>query len=159
MTPNYCIFLFLHYLFLEKTERGIIMSKGEDKVLGILKKNKVTFDREVSFPRLIGKKGAPLRFDFAVYKNGRIIALIEFDGEQHFKYASHFCKNKSDFMYRRGCDRKKNEWALNNRVPLYRIPFWEIDNVNKLSDLFRQDFLVTSIYHNDRLIKEKFGGS
>ena len=135
------------------------MSKGEDIIAKILKINRVSFNMEVSFPYLNGKKGAPLRFDFGVYRNGNLVALIEFDGEQHFQYNSHFCKNKSDFMYRRGCDRKKNEWALNKKIPLYRIPYWEIENLKKLSDLFRQDFLVTSIYHNDRIIRERVGGN
>ena len=67
------------------------MSKGEDKVLGILKKNKIAFDREVSFPRLTGKKGAPLRFDFAVLNdNDELEFLIEYQGIQHYEAKSKF---------------------------------------------------------------------
>lgn len=134
------------------------MSKGEDKIIKLLNSARVRYDREIIVPRLTGKKGVPLRFDFGIYKNKQLIILIEFDGEQHFHYTSHFNKNKSDFIYRCGCDRKKNEWALKNNVPLYRIPFWEIENVNSLTDLLNNKFKVFSIYHNDRLIREKFGG-
>lgn len=134
------------------------MSKGEDKIIKLLNSARVRYDREITVPRLTGKKGVPLRFDFGIYKNNQLIILIEFDGEQHFHYTSHFNKTKSDFIYRCGCDRKKNEWALKNNIPLYRIPFWEIDNVNSLTDLLNNKFKVFSIYHNDRLIREKFGG-
>ena len=134
------------------------MSKGEDKIVRLLNSARVRYDREVIVPRLTGKKGTPLRYDFGIYQNGKLIALIEFDGEQHFKYTSHFNKSKSEFQYRRGCDRKKNEWALNNRIPLYRIPYWDLDELNSFTSLFQQKYLVTSIYHNDRFIREKFGG-
>jgi len=134
------------------------MSKGEDKITKLLNFARVSYSREITVPRLTGKKGAPLRFDFGIYQNKRLILLIEFDGEQHFQYSSHFNKSKSDFLYRCGCDRKKNEWALKNNVLLYRVPFWELDNINTFSDLLQNKFKVTSIYHNDRLIREKFGG-
>lgn len=134
------------------------MSKGEDKITKLLNSARVSYDREITVPRLTGKKGAPLRFDFGVYQNKKLILLIEFDGEQHFQYSSHFNKSKSNFLYRCGCDRKKNEWALKNNVLLYRVPFWELDNINTFSDLLQNKFKVTSIYHNDRLIREKFGG-
>lgn len=134
------------------------MSKGEDKIIKLLNSARVRYEREITVPRLAGKKGVPLRFDFGIYKNNQLIILIEFDGEQHFHYTSHFNKTKSDFIYRCGCDRKKNEWALKNNVPLYRIPFWEIENMNSLTDLLNNKFKVFSIYHNDRLIREKFGG-
>lgn len=134
------------------------MSKGEDKIVRLLNSARVRYEREISVPRLNGKKGVPLRYDFGIYQNGKLAILIEFDGEQHFKYTSHFNKTKSDFQYHRGCDRKKNEWALNNNVPLFRIPYWEIDSITLFQQLFQQKYLVTSIYHNDRFIREKFGG-
>ena len=134
------------------------MSKGEDKITKLLNSARVAYKREIIIPRLTGKKGAPLRFDFGIYKNNQLIILIEFDGEQHFHYTSHFNKNKSDFTYRCGCDRKKNEWAIKNNILLYRIPYWDLDNINSFSDLLQSKFKVTSIYHNDRLIRERFGG-
>lgn len=134
------------------------MSKGEDKIVKILNGGHIQYGREVSFPQLKGKKGTPLRFDFGVYKNEKLLFLIEFDGIQHFLYSSHFNKNNSDFIYRRGCDRKKNEWALRHNIPLYRIPYWDLDHIQSLQDITQSKYLVTSMYHNDRLIREKFGG-
>lgn len=134
------------------------MSKGEDKIVNLLNSADLSYKREVTVPYLTGKKGAPLRFDFGIYRNNKIIALIEFDGSQHFLYSSLFNKNKSDFQYRRGCDRKKNEWAIKHKIPLYRIPYWELENLTSWNSLFQEKYLVISIYHNDRLIRENFGG-
>lgn len=134
------------------------MSKGEDKIVRLLNSARVRYEREVTMPRLTGKKGVPLRYDFGIYQNGKIVCLIEFDGEQHYQYNSHFNKTKSEFQYRRGCDRKKNEWAINHKIPLYRIPYWDLDSLTSFASLFQQKYLVTSIYHNDRLVREKFGG-
>lgn len=135
------------------------MSKGEDRIVKILNKENIQYKREVTFPQLKGKKNNLLRFDFGVYKNEKLLFLIEFDGIQHFLYTSHFNKNKSDFIYRRGCDRKKNEWVLKNKIPLYRIPYWELEEIFSIQDITQSKYLVTNIYHNDRLIREKFGGS
>lgn len=134
------------------------MSKGENKIVKILNFNKIQYNREISVPNLTGRKGVPLRYDFGIYQKEKLIVLIEFDGEQHFKYSPYFNKNKSDFQYRRGCDRKKNEWALNHNISLYRIPYWDLENITSFQDLFQKKYLVTNIYHNDRLIREKFGG-
>ena len=134
------------------------MSKGENKIVQILKANKISFKREVTFPYLNGKKKAPLRFDFAIYRNGQLVGLLEYDGEPHFLYSSYFNKNFSSFMYRKECDRKKNAYALTHHIPLYRIPFWDYDKLTDLKSLFLPEYLVKSIYHNDQLTREKFGG-
>jgi hypothetical protein len=57
------------------------MSKGEEIVAQLLKKNKLFYKREVSFPDLKSFKGKPLRFDFAVYQKNKLACLIEIDGE------------------------------------------------------------------------------
>ena len=64
-------------------------SKGEKKIMEILKQNRISFQREVSFKDLNGLKNVPLRFDFAIFKDKKLIALIEIDGEQHFKFTHH----------------------------------------------------------------------
>jgi len=48
-------------------------SKGEKKIMEILKQNRISFQREVSFKDLNGLKNVPLRFDFAIFKDGHPI--------------------------------------------------------------------------------------
>lgn len=131
------------------------MSKGEEKIEYILRKNYLSYKREFTFPHLNGKKHQPLRFDFAVFSGNNLIALIEIDGEPHFTYIPFFDKKKSNFLARKGRDRKKNEFAMRKNIPLFRIPYWELDNVNSLEDILQNKFKVKSVYHNDRLIRER----
>ena len=49
------------------------MSKGEDKIVRLLNSARVRYEREVSVPKLNGKKGVPLRYDFGIYQNGKRI--------------------------------------------------------------------------------------
>ena len=134
------------------------MSKGEERIVQILKQAKIPFKREVILPNLKGKKGVPLRFDFGIYRNGQLVGLLEFDGEPHFVFSSHFNNTMSKFMYRKECDRKKNHYALVNNIPLYRVPYWDLDELKDVKSLFLPQYKVTSIYHNDILTRVKFGG-
>jgi len=56
------------------------MSKGEDKVAKLLSENGIQFKREFIFSDCKSLRGKSLRFDFAVFKNGKLVCLIEIDG-------------------------------------------------------------------------------
>lgn len=128
------------------------MSEGEKKILKILKScgcGQVV--REFTFPTLKGKKGTFLRYDFAIVGATGVKFLIEFDGAQHFHQTKPFHKTLSDFKKCMERDRKKNNFAIAHRIPLYRIPYWEIEEINSLDDILRPAHKVTSQYHNDFL--------
>ena len=130
----------------------IKLSKGAQKIAYLLKQSNYKFMLEYSFPDLRGRQGAPLRYDFAILNlNGTIRALIEFDGEGHFNQIKFFQKNSSDFKRAQGRDREKNKYALMHGIPLYRIPYWEIDNITTAAQLFNNNFKVKHKYHNDLL--------
>lgn len=128
------------------------MSKGATKILNLLRKSGYRVVLEYSFNDLRGKKGIPLRYDFAILCYGRPVALIEYDGEAHFKQIKHFQKTKDKLKQAQERDRKKNKYALLHNIPLYRIPYWEIDNIQIATDIFQSKFIVKSKYHNDTLI-------
>lgn len=126
------------------------MSSYEDHIVKILLKEKIDFTREKTFKDL--RKGR-YRFDFYIpdYKSQTI--LIECDGEQHFKPAfSKLKKNRNlDLRGRQERDRLKNSFCLAKGLSLYRIPYWEIENIKSFKDIIVPKFLVTSKWHNDRL--------
>ena len=62
--------------------------------------------------------------------------MIEFDGEQHFEN-SHSGWHTADLMQR---DKIKNKYALDNKIPLIRIPYYKTNITEK--DLFGEKFLV-----------------
>lgn len=125
------------------------ISKGEEKIISILKKERISFEREKQFPDM-KKHGHKLRLDFFLENN---IAL-EFQGEQHYKFNSHFYKSNKDFKKRQEYDRYKIGYCLANKIKLYIIPFWELDNIKESKDLFQNKFLARTQWKNDLDWKE-----
>lgn len=117
------------------------MSSYEDKVIRILRAGSIKFVREKTFDDL---QHGRYRYDF--YIPSRRI-LIEVDGEQHWKPVY----GRQALLKQKEHDRRKNSYALANKIPLYRIPYWEIDNIKKSKDLFQKKFLVTTKWWNDLL--------
>ena len=97
------------------------------------------YKKEYRFNDCRGKK-YPLPFDFAVFKNGNLIFLIEYDGEQHFKPINF--KGVSDekalisHQLTKNNDLIKNEYCKNKNIKLIRIPYYEYNNIfNILSNM------------------------
>lgn len=127
------------------------MSSYEEKIVKILKSGKVGFKREVSFSDL--KKGS-YRFDFEIYlPSGRV--LLECNGEQHYEYVSRFFKSRRQFEAAKERDRRKISYCLAHDIPLYIVPYWEIQNLKTVDDLFQSKFLARSRWKNDQ-DKSKF---
>lgn len=130
------------------------LSKGAEKIRRLIQEEGVNFTIEKTFPDLKSSKGKPCRFDFAIYSDDwKRFVLIEYDGEAHFQRIKHFHKNNTKYLNALGRDRRKNAYCLAHNITLYRVPYWEIDNINKLEDILdNEDFIVKSQYHNDKLI-------
>lgn len=127
------------------------MSKGEEKVEKLLRKGGITFKREVSFPDLNSLKGNQLRFDFAVYKRGKLVCLIEYDGEQHFHRVPFFQKTIMEFKQTQEWDRRKNSYCIRKGITLIRIPYWDYEDLTLNKILTAKEYRVTNKYHNDLL--------
>ena len=125
------------------------MSKGEEHLIRILRAANIKFEREKTFSDL---KGGKFRYDFYLPLYN---ILIEVDGEQHFKQVKKFQKTRKDFLHQQENDRRKNSYALANKITLIRIPYWEIDNIKTYTDLFQPKFFVVSKWHNDFLAPKK----
>lgn len=130
-------------------------SKGEEKVIEILKAARLTFRREVSFKGLYGARGKLLRFDFLVYNlKGQVLCLIEVDGAQHFQYTSFFHKTKNEFYRQVEWDRRKNKFCLMNKIPLLRVPYWDIDTLTFEKLFTTESYRVKNKDHNMILARE-----
>ena len=121
------------------------MSKYEDRIVQLLKKDKIKFEREKT---LADFRGGRYRFDFFIPSRD---VFIEVDGEQHFRQVKRFQHTYSDFLKTREHDRIKNAWCLAHCIELYRIPFWEVNKLNSASEIFQKKFLVTTKWWNDNL--------
>ena len=97
----------------DKTEIGVIMDK-----------NDIQYIKEFGVSELNNA-----RSDFALIKNNKIIRIVEYDGEHHYKEISFHKDNKYTLKERQQRDKIKNEWAAAHNIPLVRIPYWERDNI------------------------------
>lgn len=105
-------------------------SRGELAIAKILTDNNIPFEQEVSMFKFAN--GTKARFDFYIDKK----YLIEYDGETHYQYNLHGWHNKEQLEAQQERDVIKNQWCLDNNIPLIRIPF------TILSELTINDLLL-----------------
>ena len=99
-------------------------SRGEIKICDILDAAGLVYQEEYSFPDLVAESGRPLRFDFAVFDDGNIDFLIEFQGIQHFEAKSKFGGAKGLYQQKHN-DAKKRNYCLTHGYTLIAIPYWD----------------------------------
>jgi very-short-patch-repair endonuclease len=122
------------------------MSSYELYILKVLQRGNTVFEREKTFDDL---RNGKYRFDFYLPNwRGRDV-LIEIDGEQHFQQVRHFQKTRTDFKKTQEHDRRKNAYALSHDYLLIRIPYWRVNEIISVDDMFNPDFIVKSKFHND----------
>ena len=122
------------------------MSRYEEKVIALLQKGRYKFEREKRFGDL--KKGR-YRFDFYVVGGRAIPCCVEVQGEQHYQLVRKFYRTRAEFVQAQERDRRKIVYCLTHNIPLYIIPYWELDNIQTAADLFNPRFRATSKWKND----------
>ena len=122
-------------------------SKGEEKIIELLKKSRYRFEREKRFGDL--KRGL-YRFDFYVLSGRPTPCVIEFNGAQHYVQLTHFQTTAREFKAQQERDRRKISYCLAHNIPIYIIPYWEIDNIHTAADLFKEKYRAKDRWKNDR---------
>lgn len=107
-------------------------SKGCLKIKQLLENSNINYTTEKIFDSCKSPKGYNLRFDF--YINNKY--LIEYDGEQHFIPESFggTISGEQRLYQQKEYDNIKNQWCINNHIPLIRIPYTYLDKI-QLEDL------------------------
>lgn len=123
---------------------GCTQSKQEEEIIKLLTKNNILFQYQYRIEDLAEKE-----FDF--YVDNKYI--IEFDGQQHFKYTGTGWDTKEHFERTRKNDLLKNHYCFEHNIPLIRIPYDVEDDLNDLK-LETTKFLLTpeneEEYYNSR---------
>ena len=89
----------------------------------ILIKHGVEYKVEVSVDGVYGiDNETPLRFDFAVYKEGELLAFIECQGEQHFMPVEEFGGERRFAIQQRN-DEEKRKYAKEHEIKLLEISY------------------------------------
>ena len=88
---------------------GCLNSRGEREIAEFLRKHNIRYEIQYGFPDLVG--GLPLKFDFALFnENEELVALVEYQGEQHFE-AVEFLVVKKKFERQRVNDEMKRSYC------------------------------------------------
>lgn len=121
------------------------MSKGENKIADLLNRARIYYEREKTFSDL---RGGKFRYDFYIPNVHGRDCIIEFNGEQHYEYVGKFYKSQVEWKQAQGRDMRKISYCLANKINLYIVPYWEIDNIKSVSDLFQPRYLARDQYKN-----------
>jgi hypothetical protein len=110
-------------------------SHGERKIRLLLEESGINFDRFVKFEEC--KNKYYLEFDFQVYKpdleKDNKFVLIEFDGRLHFEpYTKNNPEHLEKLKKQQRNDELKNEFCKKYDIELIRIPYTDMDNIEKI---------------------------
>lgn len=100
------------------------LSNNAKKVYQFLREVGVELELEYTFSELKGLGGGVLRFDFAILSHGKLVGLIEYDGEFHDE---EYNTDKEAFDVQTLHDQMKDEYCEKNNIPLLRIHHSKID--------------------------------
>lgn len=122
------------------------MSKGEDRIVDLLNKEKIFFVREKTFSDL---KHGLFRYDFYLpYVDGGPI-IIEYNGEQHYHFVKKFYHDSRGLQKTQEHDRRKISYALANGIKIYIIPYWELDKIQHGRQLMQEQYRAKDRWKND----------
>ena len=102
-------------------------SKGEKSVRLYLENKNIEFIQEYRFKECRCERSLPFDFYIPDYN-----LCIEFDREQHFKMKFGF--DDKEFKLTQIRDKIKNKFCEENNINLLRIPYWELENIEKILD-------------------------
>ena len=110
------------------------ISTGERTILQWLDNNGIVYEREKTFPGLVGPTGRKFRFDFFIPSNN---LCIEFDGPQHFKPTNYSGKEDDDTVLMvlwetQLRDIQKTKYCEENGIDLLRINYNQLDAVDAI---------------------------
>ncbi len=97
---------------------GCMHSSGERAITKMLLEANCDFKTQYTFPDLKGINGGALRFDFAIFKQGQLSHLIEFNGKQHYekvpgKWGDYFeIQKKNDLLKQDYCQKHNIELRI-----------------------------------------------
>lgn len=116
---------------------GCVKSMGESKIQTLLDNNNINYKKQYA----VKISNNIYFYDFAIFDSKQNIQLlIEFDGIQHFgKISGWFTEERR--LALQNSDNIKNNYAIQNNIPLKRIPYQERDNLT-LNMLLNEQYII-----------------
>lgn len=109
-------------------------SKGEKRISLFLDDKKINYISEYTFNDCLYK--AKLRFDFAVFKEEKLVLLIEYDGEGHVHPITFGGCSQEEAITAlketKNRDKIKNKYCKSNNIPLLRIDYTDFNRIEEI---------------------------
>lgn len=119
--------------------RREIKSYSEQHMCDILNDMGIRYQRNFWFDGLVGIKGKPLSYDFALFDElDSIMCLIECQGQQHEKPVAFF-GGEQQFEIQQEHDKRKRQFAEHKGIPLIEIS-WRKHSRDSIEREFRSQF-------------------
>lgn len=107
------------------------ISKGETTIKKYLDMYHIKYQNGYIFKDCKYKSYLP--FDFAIfYPTGELKCVIEYDGEQHFKFVKHWHGDEEGFKLQQLRDNIKTNYCKSHGIKLIRIPYTEFNNIEQI---------------------------
>lgn len=111
------------------------ISKGEMVIQKTLQKIGAKYYRESKYQDCRGgSANLPLPFDFSVYFEGKLVALVEYQGIQH----SLPTFGMGDWDKVRNTDEIKREYCKSKGIPLLAVPYHKFKDIESIVTKFLQ---------------------
>lgn len=115
---------------------GCIKSKGEMKINQWLTEHNINFIPQYSHDNVFLSSGRRPFFDFAIFNNeNNLIGFIEYQGAQHYGYSGYGWDNEENYKQTIRRDEERREGCKRLNIPLYEIPYWEFENIDKILEM------------------------
>lgn len=103
------------------------MSRGEEKVESLLLELGVEYKKQYKISNCRLERALP--FDFAVFDGEKLMCLIEYQGDIHYKTTGGW-NTEEELQLRQLRDDIKREYCKTNNIVLIEIPYWEYENLD-----------------------------
>lgn len=113
-------------------------SKGERGIREILTKHDIEFKSQYIIKACRDKGYMP--FDFAIFRNNKLLFLCEYQGEQHYKPIEFFGGDDA-FRSLKNRDKIKKEYCKNNGIPILIIDCRREENLERIIIEFYQEVI------------------
>lgn len=110
---------------------GCLVSYGEYFIQTLLTQQSINYKTQYTPLDWILSSGYKPFYDFAIFKDNKLVALLEYNGEQHKKFytSKNTWNNEKNFLKTQQRDKEKQDLCNQNKIPLYVI--WYNENVKK----------------------------
>jgi hypothetical protein len=124
---------------------GCLHSSGEEIISKILTKYNIEYSKQYTFPEWKNTNYWRYRYDFVVYNEGAVQFIIEYDGFHHFGFNDNNWNTGDNHFQTIVSDNYKSNYCAFKGIPLLRIPYWELDDIEDILIKWLNNFIFKGV--------------